>query len=81
MPITQFELSKMNSSDLSDDDDIKTSVGLPKQKIQFMNPQQSSRFSHILITRSIETQTDDFTFISNLFSEPKIYEIPVEMEV
>jgi hypothetical protein len=68
MPITQFELNKMNSSDLSDDDEIKTSIGLPKQNIKFINPQQTSRPSYIPMTRSIETQTDDFTFISNLFS-------------
>lgn len=41
----------------------------------------NSPFNLLLNLVSVETQTDDFTFVNSLYGEPKIYEIPVEMEI
>ena len=81
MPIPQFELDRMNYSDLEDDEDLKTSIGVPQQNSYLINSQQTSVPFKVSGVKSAETQTDDFTFIGDIFSEPKIYEIPVEMEV
>ena len=81
MPIPYFQLDRINPSQLSDDEDLKTSIGVPKLNNFSINSQHKNIPFKALTLKSAETQTNDFTFIHSLFSEPKIYEIPVEMEV
>ncbi len=81
MPIPYFQLDPINPSELSDHEDLKTSIAVPKQNSYLINSQHTSIPFNSPTLKSAETQTDDFTFINNLFPEPKIYEIPVEMEV